>query len=196
MATRRYTLEQFVHDMTELLEGNADQERIFDRGSSWLERLIQNPQAIPQEMRDSGRGGMLYEAPGGLSVSAVVWRPGAHVDPHDHHTWGMIGIMDNAIHETRFRRVDDGVTPGYARLEKDRLVISKPGEISLLNPGVDEIHQMDNPSDRPTVEIHVYGRSLTGLERCMFDLNTGKVRPYITGRRSTSQSTSPSTSTA
>ncbi|MDP6452181.1 MAG: hypothetical protein QF898_02640, partial [SAR202 cluster bacterium] len=68
----------------------------------------------------------------------------------------------------------------YAELEKDRLNIVKPGDVSLLVPEVDEIHQMDNPGDRPTVEIHVYGTDLRGLERSKFDLETGAVTHFAT----------------
>ncbi|MCE2464394.1 MAG: hypothetical protein J4F46_10950, partial [Dehalococcoidia bacterium] len=63
--------------------------------------------------------------------------------------------------------------------EKDRVGTFSPGEVSLLIPDVDEIHQMDNHTDRPTVEIHVYGRDLVGLDRCRFNPETGKVTPFV-----------------
>jgi len=110
----------------------------------------------------------------------VVWGPGDHASPHDHRTWGMIGVMDNALTETRFRRLDDRSREDYARLEKDRTALVKPGEVSLLIPDVDEIHQMDNFTDRPTVEIHVYGKDLRGLNRCRYNLETGKISPFAT----------------
>ncbi|MFQ6027916.1 MAG: hypothetical protein ACE5Q6_10530, partial [Dehalococcoidia bacterium] len=95
-------------------------------------------------------------------------------------TWGMIGVMDNALTETRFRRVDDRSKEGFAQLEKDRDANFKPGEITLLIPEVDEIHQMDNFTDRPTVEIHVYGNDLRGLDRHRYDLETGKIINFAT----------------
>ena len=116
----------------------------------------------------------------GLTVTVVVWGPGDHADPHDHHTWGMIGVVENAIQETRFRRLDDRSRPDWAQLEKDKTGLYKPGEVSVLIPDVDEIHQMDNLTDRPTVEIHVYGRELNGLKRCRFDAETGKVSLFMT----------------
>ena len=131
--------------------------------------------------RPGGGSYLLHRGPG-LSVTSVVWGPGSHAGPHDHHTWGMIGVMGNAIQETRFRRVDDRTRDGHATLEKDRAVLVKPGEVSLLIPDEDEIHQLDNFSDRPTVEIHVYGRDLVGLERCRYDLGTGKVSTYVLGK--------------
>ena len=179
-----YTLEAFVNDLKPILETETEIRRALDRGSSLLERLIGNPDCIPQEYRAPKAGKslsryLLYrESPHGLCVSVVVWGRRAHLAPHDHHTWGMIGVFDNSIEETRFRRRDDGSRQGYARLEKDRVNTLKQGEITLLIPEVDEIHQMDNPTERPTVEVHVYGRDLSGFRRCLFDVERERVTSY------------------
>ncbi|MHB8574964.1 MAG: cysteine dioxygenase family protein [Dehalococcoidia bacterium] len=185
----RYSLDDFIHDMGDLVASNPDQAVLFDRGSNYLARLVKDPDAVPEAYRlPSGKGSRpghgsyaLHRGPG-LFVSAVVWGPGDHAGPHDHRTWGMIGVLGNAIEETRFRRVDDGERPDFARLEKDRMTLVKPGEVSILTPGVDEIHEMNNPSDRSTVEIHVYGRDLVGFDRCRYDLSTGAVRPFASGK--------------
>ena len=172
-----------------MIDGGSDQSTLFDKGSSYLEQLIQNPEAIREEYRTPSANGrpnhgtyLLHHGDNGLLVTAVVWGPGDHIDPHDHCTWGMIGVLGNGITETRFRRLDDRNRDDFAQLEKDRDTLVKPGDISLLIPQVDEIHQMDNYSDRPTVEIHVYGDDLRGLQRSKFDLNTGKVTHFATSR--------------
>ena len=90
--------------------------------------------------------------------------------------------MDNGITETRFTRQDDRSREDYALIEKDRETLVKPGDVSLLIPDVDEIHQMDNYSDRPTVEIHVYGNDLRGLQRSNYNLDTGMVKHFATTR--------------
>ena len=189
MVAVKYTLDDFVHDMEDLLVSQPSNENIFDKGSDALSRLIANPDAIPERFRlpvgagqRSNHGSwLLHHSPdSGLLVTAVVWGPGDHASPHDHRTWGMIGVMDNALTETRFRRVDDHERDDWAQLERDRSAVVKPGEISLLIPEVDEIHQMDNFTDRPTVEIHVYGQDLRGLERVRYDLETGAVRQMMT----------------
>lgn len=191
MVAVKYALEDFVHDMEDLLVSQPTQEKIFDKGSENLSRLISNPQAIPERFRlPVGTGNranhgswLLHHSPhSGLLVTAVVWGPGDHASPHDHRTWGMIGVMDNALTETRFRRVDDRQREDWAQLERDRSAVVKPGEISLLIPEVDEIHQMDNFTDRPTVEIHVYGQDLRGLERVRYDLETGAIRKMMTDK--------------
>ena len=188
MTAGKYSLDDLVDDLTKLVESQPDQARLFDIGSSYLNRILDSPDAIPAEYRvPSGRGRrpnhgsyLLYQGESGLSVTAVVWGPGDHAAPHDHHTWGMIGVMGNALTETRFRRLDDRSCPDYARLEKERPTLVKPGEVSLLIPDVDEIHQMDNFTDRPTLEIHVYGKDLRGLDRCRYNLETGLISPFVT----------------
>lgn len=190
MARTAYALKEFVHDMTELVKSQPDQERLFDVGSSYLERLINNPDALPEEYRvpagsrgrSANHGSYILHRGEGLAVTSVVWGPGDHIAPHDHRTWGMIGVMDNVITETRFNRKDDRSKADFAVLEKTRETLVRPGEVSLLIPEVDEIHQMDNHSDRPTVEIHVYGKDLKGLERCMYNLETGAMKTFSTTR--------------
>ena len=188
MTTVKYSLDEFTQDMEALLKSQPDNQKIFDKGSAWLERLVRNPDSIPVEFRvPTGEGSrpnhasrLLYQGESGLQVTAVVWGAGEHLGPHDHLTWGMIGILDNTLTETRYRRVDDRDVDGYAKLEKDRSAKFKPGEITLLIPVEDEIHQMDNHTDRPTVEIHVYGTDLRGLERSSYNLETGKITNFRT----------------
>ena len=180
-----YDLDQFVADMNDLLASQPDQAKLFDRGSTCLERLVRNPNCITEQFqRPSGTGKRanhgsyaLYRGPG-LFVSAVVWGPGDRVGPHDHQTWGMIGVMGNGILETRYRRVDDRDKEGFAILEKDRANLVKPGDVSLLIPEIDEIHRMDNDTDRSTVEIHVYGKDLVALPRYRFDIENNRVIPF------------------
>ena len=188
LATVKYSLEEFTQDMESLLKSQPGEQQVFDKGSAWLERLVSTPDSIPLEFRlPLGAGPrpnhasrMLYQGESGLQVTAVVWGAGDHLGPHDHQTWGMIGILENGITETRYRRVDDHDVDGYARLEKERAATFKPGEITLLVPDEDEIHQMDNHTDRPTVEIHVYGNDLRSLDRNSFNLETGKITTFRT----------------
>jgi hypothetical protein len=49
---------------------------------------------------------MLHRAPH-FNVTSVVWVPGDRAGTHNPATWGVIGVVDNEIEETRYR-----VTPG------------------------------------------------------------------------------------
>lgn len=157
MALLRYPLEAFVADAKHLMASSNDVADILNRGSTLQERLIATPDWLPEAVRRPRGSGanpnhgsyLLYcETPGGegLTVTAVLWGPGDHAGPHDHHTWGLIGLVQNTIQETRFRRLDDGQRPEYALLEQDRVDTFQPGQVSVLTPGSDEIHQMDNPA--------------------------------------------------
>jgi len=185
MAISTYTLDQFIADMQELVDAQPDQQKLFDKGATYLERLVTTPDSIPEAFcvpsgkgRRPNHGSYAIHRGPGLFISSVVWGPGDNVGPHDHKTWGMIGVAGNAIQETRYRRVDDRDRADYARLEKDRTTLVKPGDVSLLVPEIDEIHAMDNFSDRATFEIHVYGQDLVGLDRCQYSLETGQVRAF------------------
>ena len=190
MTTLKYSLDQFVQDMEGLIAGQPDQGKIFDIGSDWLEKLTRNPENIPDEYRRPVGVGpranhgsyLLYQGESGLQVTAVVWGPGEHLGPHDHCTWGMIGVLENTLTETRYQRVDDRSKDGFATLERDRSAQFQPGQITLLVPEVDEIHQMDNHTDRPTVEVHAYGTDLRGLPRRRYNLETGEVFTFATGK--------------
>jgi predicted metal-dependent enzyme (double-stranded beta helix superfamily) len=190
MTIVKYSLEDFTHDMEDLLKSQPGNQQIFDKGSTWLERLISNSDSIPMEFRTPLGSGprpnhasrMLYQGESGLQVTAVVWGSGDHLGPHDHRTWGMIGILENALTETRYRRIDDHDVDGFAKLEKDRAATVQPGEITLLVPDEDEIHQMDNHTDKSTVEIHVYGNDLRSIDRNAFNLKTGKITTFRTSR--------------
>ena len=57
MTTVKYSLDQFVSDMEGLISGKPDQQKLFDTGSSWLEKLIQDPNALPEQYRSPVRKG-------------------------------------------------------------------------------------------------------------------------------------------
>ena len=165
MASESYTLERFIADLDRITREATSAEVVTERAAPLLARLVRQPGSIPAEYlrAPAGRRGrfMLHRAPR-FNVTSVVWRPGDRAPAHNHETWGVIGVIDNEIEETRYR-----VTPGAggrARLEMSRTMRHKPGDVSRLVPG-DEIHAMHNPTDRDTVEIHVYGRDLAGLRR-------------------------------
>jgi predicted metal-dependent enzyme (double-stranded beta helix superfamily) len=166
MTTVTYTLERFIQDVDRVASEETSAETIARRVAPLLGRLIAQPEVVPAAFRrrpaEGGRGRyMLHRAPR-FNITAVVWGPGDTAGAHNHETWGVIGVMQNEIQETRYRVSE--LAPGRARLEVARVLRHGPGALSCLVPG-DEIHAMHNPTDRDTVEIHVYGKDLAGLRR-------------------------------
>ena len=84
MTTVKYSLEDFTQDMESLLKSQPDDQKIFDTGSDWLEKLVKNPDSIPMEFRVPLGAGprpnhasrLLYQGESGLQITAVVWGAG------------------------------------------------------------------------------------------------------------------------
>ena len=64
MAHTRYQLDEFIHDMTNLVAAKPDQATLFDRGSRFIERLVRDPDSVPAEYRQPAPRG---RRPGGGS---------------------------------------------------------------------------------------------------------------------------------
>lgn len=180
MPSETYTLEQFVTDLDRITSRESEPEAITTQIAPLLGRLVKNPDAIPAALRgrapDGGRGRfMLHRAPR-FNVTSVVWRPGDRAGAHNHETWGVIGVVDNEIEETRYRVLDGPA--GRAALQVHGVTRYGPGSVSRLVPPEDEVHAMHNPTTRDTLEIHVYGRDLCGLQRKTWAPD-GRVTPLV-----------------
>jgi predicted metal-dependent enzyme (double-stranded beta helix superfamily) len=176
-----YTLAQFVTDLDRITRAESDATVITERVAPLLGELVKNPEAIPAEYRrspDGQRGRfMLHRAPQ-FNVTAVIWRPGDKAGAHNHETWGVIGVVDNEIEETRYRVTETGGE--RAHLEKVSVKRYGRGAVSRLVPG-DEVHAMHNPTQRDTLEIHVYGRDQAGLKRRTWS-DDGAEKPLVSGK--------------
>ena len=182
MKAEPYTLNDFIADLDRITREEPSGRTITERVAPLLGRLVKDPSSIPTEYlerpADGGRGRyMLHRAPG-FNVTSVVWRPGDTAGCHNHETWGVIGVIDNEIEETRYRVTEQ---PGAkAVIEVKSVTRYGPGAVSCLLPGEDEVHGMRNRSDRDTVEIHVYGKDLHGLPRKTWDAD-GTEKPLVSG---------------
>jgi predicted metal-dependent enzyme (double-stranded beta helix superfamily) len=177
--TDTYTLQQFIDDVDRIAREETSEAKITARVAPLLGRLVAHPDAVPLEYRrrPEGKRGryMLHRAPH-FNVTSIIWGPGDTAPTHNHETWGVIGVIENEIEETRYR-VTPGAGGGKARVEEVSRLRHGPGAVSCLVPG-DEIHGMHNPTSRDTVEIHVYGKDLSGLRRKTWEAD-GTEKPLI-----------------
>lgn len=104
-----------------------------------------------------------------LTVLNVTLRPGMLSIPHDHRMWAVIGIYGGAETNTFYRR-------GARGLEEANHRTVDAGEAVLL--GAEVVHAIENPLDRPTLGLHVYGGDLIGAARSMWSPHTGDEHPY------------------
>ena len=176
-----YSLEQFVKDLDALTARESDPAVITTKAAPLLARLCENPDAIPARYRTApvGQRGryILHRAPR-FNITAVVWRPGDEAASHDHETWGLVGVVENEIQETRYTSSGRRDLGGKVALEVKEVLRHKPGAVSALVPPHDEIHAMYNPTSKNTIEIHVYGKDLVGLNRRTWSAD-GAEKPLV-----------------
>lgn len=122
---------------------------------------------------------LMHEDPeSGFTLYLIVWLPGRSIAPHNHTTWACIAPISGTEQNTLYERVDGRTGPGPARVEQRgvRLVSRSEGGLTLLPH---DVHAVDIVGDEPSVNLHLYGRSLESLtERLSFNLdsNTAFVR--------------------
>ncbi len=183
--TTTYSLKNFIDDLDRITRTESSQEKIVNAAKPLLVRLVQQPNCIEEQYRKRGVTAygryMLHRAPL-FNVSSVVWGPGDNAKAHNHDTWGMVGVIENEIQETRFRRKDDGESADRADLEVTAVLKNKAGMVSCLVSPNDDIHEMNNVSDRDTVEIHVYGKDLTDMPRLRFDIASKTAKTFASSK--------------
>jgi predicted metal-dependent enzyme (double-stranded beta helix superfamily) len=182
MTSESYTLQQFIADVDRIAREETSGAVITERVAPLLGRLVKNPDAIPAQYRAKpahmrGRY-MLHRAPH-FNVTSVIWGPGDTAGAHNHETWGVIGVVDNEIEETRYTVTDDGT--GKAKVDVKGVSHHRAGAVSRLIPGDDEIHGMRNPTQRDTLEIHVYGKDLVNLKRRTWSPD-GSEKPLVSSK--------------
>jgi len=120
---------------------------------------------------------VLAEDGDGLTLYAVAAQGESATPPHDHTTWAVVVGVEGEELNKRWRRVDDGATPGKAELEQiDETLVAPDTGVALMP---DDIHSIHRASDSPLLHFHLYGRSIEHLpERKQFDLARGTYEVY------------------
>jgi predicted metal-dependent enzyme (double-stranded beta helix superfamily) len=176
-----YLLQNFIRDMDAISRTESSPAKIVAAAKPLLAKLVEYRDCIEPKFKQRGAteyGRYMLHRGTNFNVTAVVWGPGDAAKAHNHDTWGLVGVVENEIQETRFRRLDDGSKTGYAKLEIKDVLKNSAGMVSCLVPPDDDIHEMNNVSDRNTVEIHVYGRDLAGMPRQRFDVANRSVKTF------------------
>lgn len=176
-----YSLQSFIRDLERIAGVESAPAKIVAAAKPLLARLVRQPDCLQPQFRKRGATAygryMLHRAPR-FNVTAVVWGPGDNAKAHNHDTWGLVGVVENEIQETRFRRRDDGSKEGYADIEATAVLKNTAGMVSCLIPPDDDIHEMNNVTQRDTVEIHVYGKDLANMPRLRFDVEKKQAKIF------------------
>ena len=181
----RYALADFIEDLHRITRAETSQAKIVAAAKPLLAELVQNPNCI--EPRFKQHGGkiygryMLHRAPL-FNISSVIWGPGDKAKAHNHDTWGLVGVLENELQETRFVRLDDGSKEGHAELEVKGVNRNQAGMVSTLLAPENDIHEMFNVTQKNTVEVHVYGKDLANMQRLQFDVANRSVKFFASAK--------------
>lgn len=115
-----------------------------------------------------------------FSVVAFIWGPGHTAPIHDHLTWGLVGIYQGAIEETRYVKVDNNKGKDGLTLNISERIIANKHDISTVYPPNSDIHSVRNPYSETAISIHVYGADIGKQQRHLYQGETFTVNPIIT----------------
>lgn len=175
-----YGLEHFVADVESVLDRRPSLPITIKEVSRSLFKLCEDPSWMPEATREGredcyARHLLHKDRTNRFVVLSLVWMPGQATPIHDHSCWGLMGIVENALEETAYERLDDGSRDGYAELKELHGGQVSKGSTSYLLPPYQEIHKIGNSTDKKSISIHIYGRDIDQVN--VFDLDRNEVRP-------------------
>jgi predicted metal-dependent enzyme (double-stranded beta helix superfamily) len=175
--TTSYGVEAFITDARRVMEvdgGAIDREAVVYALEPLLQRALAGPGWTDPRyafVAEGGRTGYRYyqNADGTLNIYGVLFQPGHPTPVHDHVTWGIIGVYSGEQQTTRYRRLDDGSTPGQCSVELQVDEVLTHGATYPLLPPHD-IHRIEVVGPVEGLSIHVLGADLRRQKRRIFNV--------------------------
>ncbi|MBA2344434.1 MAG: cysteine dioxygenase family protein [Rubrobacter sp.] len=166
-------LADFI-DSVEAMRENPNGESLSHGVARALKSLLAEPDWLSQDYRqgwpDRYRQHILHVAPdGGFSVVALVWQPGQTTPIHDHLTWCVVGVYEGEEEETLYHLYKDAKGRFFVRAG---IETANPGDVTVLVPPEEDVHQVTNVGDETAISIHVYGADIGKLGssiNCIFE---------------------------
>ena len=126
--------------------------------------------AAGKEIGKASVGDMVYFRSPTLTILKAAVPPKFKTPPHNHNMWAVIGVYDGQENNTFYRRSSKG-------LEKVGGKDLQTSDVVVL--GEDGIHAIENPLDRASCAIHVYGGDfLDTSNRSTWNPFTLEEQPY------------------
>ena len=161
------TLDDFLSQAAARSRMHAEAaDRVLAIAPLMLE-LIGEATAIlqPQHYRSDPNGyarNLIRDDPDhGLSLYALVWRPGQWTPVHDHGSWGVVGVVEGVLEERSYLRMSPESGDHDIELARGGVLLLTRGAVTSFVPNPDHIHMTGVPAERPrAVSLHLYGRSM------------------------------------
>ncbi|PWW03301.1 putative metal-dependent enzyme (double-stranded beta helix superfamily) [Paenibacillus cellulosilyticus] len=182
------TFAQFEQQVRDVLAQQGTLRETIDGVRPYFQELLKDERLVPAEYRqplpDKYAQYLLYRPEDdAFSIVAFVWGAGQTAPIHDHLTWGLVGIYEGQIEETRYRRLKQADASGNDFLEEVNKVQPSKGEISFVYPPDHDIHGVSNPFAAPAITVHIYGTDIGKQERFLYDPESSSTRQIVTKHR-------------
>lgn len=187
--TVKETFASFERQVRNALAGQGTFREKIDGVLPHFRELLKDERLVPEEYRrplpDKYAQYLLYKPEDeAFSIVAFVWGAGQTAPIHDHLTWGLVGVWQGQIEETRYRRIRRNVNGDEAySLEELSKVRPAAGDISFVYPPDHDIHGVSNPFTESAITVHVYGTDIGKQERNAYDADTSESRRIVTQHR-------------
>jgi predicted metal-dependent enzyme (double-stranded beta helix superfamily) len=163
----KFTLDRFIEDV-KLARREGDGRAAVQEV---IARAVSDPAAVLDELGEPAEGGIhtLYHDDA-VSIFNVIWTPRMMLVPHDHLMWVSIGIYTGREDNILWERKDPTITASAAASLSTKDVFSLPDTA---------IHSVNNPIDKLTGAIHIYGGDLTTkADRSQWNAETLLPQPF------------------
>lgn len=111
-----------------------------------------------------------------FSLVSFVWGPGQMTPVHDHTVWGVIGMLRGAEHDQPYQMTPNGFKPVGVEHTLN------PGDVACVSPTIGDVHRVRNAfDDQVSISIHLYGGNIGRIGRHVYDVDTGKQKPFVSG---------------
>jgi predicted metal-dependent enzyme (double-stranded beta helix superfamily) len=160
-SARTFDLPRFIEDCrSALAEGTSVQSAIQEL----LIRELADRDAVLEGLGPPARGGLMtLHRSKTLTILNIVWSPLMQLLPHDHNMWALIGIYTGREDNIFWQRTAEGISAIGARAISAGNVVPLPGNV---------IHSVNNPIEKLTGAIHVYGGDFFATHRSEWDPET------------------------
>ena len=182
-----YTVEHLAADVEAVVAREAEQDKLVPQLEPLLARFLaagtlpeQYCQAAAGRVASDHQDFTLYRVYRGahdrFNIMAAIWPAGGSTGVHDHAgNWVVEGVYRNKLHTIRYARQDDESQPGHAELRETMALDLLPGDIAHVQYPDEFIHDFINPTEEPTVSVHIYGGDITKETLNYFDPATKSV---------------------
>ena len=168
-----YTVEQLAADVEVIVAREREHARIVPAVEPLLARLL-TAQTLPEQYCRPAEGRVvtehqdftvyrLHRGPKDcFNIMVAIWPSGGSSGVHDHAgKWVVEGVYSNKLHTIRYKRTDDKSQPGRAELRESIALDLHPGDVAHVLSPKEEIHDFVNPTQTPTVSVHIYGGDIS-----------------------------------